>query len=70
MAPPLQRPVTGADHMPKEVLVHAGLVFTGHLDIPRLRQSASELVNVYPELNVIVKRKLLAVCVVVPSLLG
>ena len=56
-----QRPVTGPDHIPKDVLTHGGLVFTGHLHVPRLRQSASEIVRVFPELDVVAKRKWLQV---------
>jgi hypothetical protein len=53
--------------MPKEVFIHAGLVFSDLLNVPRLRHSASELVRIYPELNVFAKRKLLSVRLNFPS---
>ncbi|KAI9148473.1 hypothetical protein HJFPF1_12305 [Paramyrothecium foliicola] len=54
------RPVTGSDHMPKEVIIHAGLIFAGHLNVARLRDATENLITVYPELNVYPKRKLLS----------
>lgn len=49
------RPVEPLDILPRQVLIHAGLVFSGHLDITRLQQSAGKVVDVYPELNVCIK---------------
>jgi hypothetical protein len=51
------RPVTGIDHVAKEVVIHVGLVFEGHLNIERLGQAASEITTVYPELHVVAKRR-------------
>jgi hypothetical protein len=56
------RPVTGLDHLGKDVLIHVGLVFAGHLDVPRLRKSASEIISTFPELDIVVKRKWYPVC--------
>ena len=53
------RPVSPLDHgISKGCVIHAGLVFEGHLDIERLELSAEKLVAEYPELNVVLKRKL------------
>jgi hypothetical protein len=54
MQPP-NRPVESLDVLPKRVIVHSGFVFSGHLDVPRLRGAAAKVVEVYPELNVSIK---------------
>lgn len=54
MASP-DRPITALDILPRTVLVHPGFVFAGHLDVPRLRESAAKVLDVYPELNVAIE---------------
>lgn len=49
------RPISGLDILPKHVLIHPGLIFSGHLDIPRLQESAAKVIDVYPELSVSIK---------------
>jgi hypothetical protein len=49
------RPVESLDVLPKRVVIHSGFVFSGHLDVPRLREAAANVVGVYPELNVTIK---------------
>lgn len=56
------RPVTGVDHLAKDVLIHCGLVFAGHLDVDRLRKAASQITEVYPELNINARRRWWPVC--------
>ena len=50
-----ERPTISLDFTAKPVFVHSGLVFAGHMDVPRLRDAAAKLIDVFPELKVSIK---------------